>query len=318
MDKKDTNLNFEKIAGECGLYDATSIDVCIDRIEALKIHYKRFEIIEIYNYLLLKATKPDIIMYIIRSLDYYRDKSSLSIFANILLLRDVSFVDENKDNYVNVRAMCARAIGNQKDTDYISCLLFCLNNKNEHYRVRLACAEALGHVGNKYAVAPLIEVVKDEDEKSVYLIESAATALGLLGDIRAISPLVGILESKNGLMGKFTFLKERVIEALGKMGFSEDERVFNAVKNSLNDESSQIRIDAIEALMNSQHPKSYETIKKCLLEDTDEEVKKNALIALYNISDRSILDEVINSPDYSDALKVEAVKILEEYEGDEE
>ena len=39
---------------------------------------------------------------------------------------------------------------------------------------------------------------------------------------------------------------------------------------------------------------------------------------LYNISDRSILDEVINSPNYPDLLKMEAVAIIEEYESDDE
>ena len=253
-------------------------------------------------------------MHLIRCLDAYRSKTSLKVFTNILLFKNFDSDEISKENYVNVRAMCAKAIGNQKDTDYVSALLYCLNNKDEHYRVRLACAEALGRIGDKYAVAPLIDIIKDDEEKSVYLKESAATALGILGDIRAISPLVNILETKNGIVDKFSFLKERVIEALGKMGFSNDNRVFNAIKKSLSDDSPQVRIDAIEALMNSEHPKAYETIKKCLIEDNNYEVKKNALIALYNLSDRTILDEVINSTDYSDALKIEAVKILEEYE----
>ena len=70
--------------------------------------------------------------------------------------------------------------------------------------------------------------------------------------------------------------------------------------------------------MDSDHPKAFETIKKCLETDPDAEVKKNAMIALYNMSDRTILDEIIKSPDYSDSLKMEAVSILEEYENDEE
>jgi HEAT repeat protein len=117
-------------------------------------------------------------------------------------------------------------------------------------------------------------------------------------------------------MDKFSFLKERAIEALIKMGFCDNERVFRALKNSLSDESSQVRINAIEALMDSEHPKAFETIKDCLKNDSDIEVKKNAMIALYNMSDRSVLDEVIKSPDYPDALKMEAVSILDEYEND--
>ena len=117
-------------------------------------------------------------------------------------------------------------------------------------------------------------------------------------------------------MDKFTFLKERAIEALIKMGFGDNERVFRALKNSLSDESVQVRINAIEALMDSEHPKAYSVIKDCLQNDKDEEVKKNALIALYNLSGRSILDEVINSSQYSDKLKMEAVNIIDEYESE--
>ncbi len=249
----------------------------------------------------------------------YRDSSSLEYLVDILLLKNASASDnETREKYNNVRVMCAKAIANQKNTDVVSSLLYCLNNKDENYRVRLACADALGRIGDRFAVAPLIEVVTDEDEKSVYLRESAVSALGLLGDTRAIDPLVSILETKQGIMDKFSFLKERAIEALSKMGFNDNERVFKALKNSLSDESTQVRINAIEALMDSEHPKAFETIKHCLETDSDVEVKKNAMIALYNMSDRIILDEVINSPNYPDALKVEAVSIIEEYEEDEE
>ena len=161
-------------------------------------------------------------------------------------------------------------------------------------------------------------MVKDEGEKSVYLRESAVSALGLLGDTRAVDPLVSIIETKQGIMDKFSFLKERAIEAITRMGFGGNERVFKALKTSLSDESSQVRINAIEALMDSDNPRAFDTIKECMLNDTDEEVKKNALIALYNMSDRSILDEVIKSPKYSDSLKMEAVEILDEYEPEKE
>ena len=258
-------------------------------------------------------------MHLIRCLDMYRDSSSLEFLVDILLLKNANSAEpEIREKYVNVRVMCAKAIANQKNTDVVSSLLYCLNNKDENYRVRLACADALGRIGDRFAVAPLIDVVTDEDEKSVYLRESAVSALGLLGDSRAIDPLVSILETKKGIMDKFSFLKERAIEALSKMGFHDNERVFKALKNSLMDESSQVRINAIEALMDSEHPKAYETIKECLENDTNVEVRKNAMIALYNISDRSILDEVINSPDYPDLLKMEAVAIIEEYENDDE
>lgn len=315
----NTGLNLRLIAENCGLFNSTDLSAVTSKIDALKDNYSQRDLITIYNYLLANASEPDVIMYLIRCVDMYRDPSSLEVLVDILLLKNGNTQDESiKEKYVNVRAMCAKAIANQKNTDVVSSLLYCLNNKNEHYKVRLACADALGRIGDRFAVAPLIDVVKDEEEKSVYLRESAVSALGLLGDSRALDPIVSILETKQGIINKFTFLKERAIEAIMKVGFGDNERVFRALKNSLADESAQVRINAIEALMDSEHPKAFDTIKKTLVEDKDFEVKKNALIALYNMSDRSILDEVINSSNFPDALKIEAVGIIEEYENDED
>jgi len=314
---KSTNLDVKLIAENCGLFSKLDYATVISRIDELRIKYNEDELVLIYNYMLSLASEPEVIMYLIRCVDMYRKPSSLEVLVDILLLKNGNGIsDDLKEKYTNVRVMCAKAIANQKNTSVVSSLLYCLNNKNEHYKVRLACADALGRIGDRFAVAPLIDVVKDEDEKSVYLRESAVSALGLLGDTRALDPIVSILETKQGIMNKFTFLKERAIEALIKMGFSDNERVFKALKNSLADESAQVRINAIEAIMDSEHPKAFETIKQVLLNDKDEEVKKNAMIALYNMSDRTILDEIINSTEYSDQLKLEAVEILNEYEYD--
>lgn len=313
------DLNLRLISEDCGIFSKAAPDVILSNIDKLQNSYTEDEVVKIYNYMLQNAQNPDIIMYLIRCVDMYRKASSLEILVDILLLRNGNYQNsELKEKYINIRVMCAKAIANQKNTDAVSSLLYCLNNKDEHYKVRLACADALGRIGDRFAVAPLIEVVQDENEKSVYLRESAVSALGLLGDTRALDPIINILETKQGIMDKFSFLKERAIEAIIKMGFGENERVFKALKNSLSDESSQVRINAIEALMESDHPKAFETIKNVLFEDNDDEVKKNALIALYNMSDRSILDEIIKSPKFSDNLKMEAVNILDEYETDDE
>ena len=311
------DINIEQISRDCGLYDCADSKKVISNIESLASVYREAELVKIYNYMLSKTSSPEITMFLIQCEDKFRHPSSLEVLVDILLFKNAEGCDDNtKEKYVGVRVMCAKAIANQKNTDVVNSLLYCLNNKDENYRVRLACADALGKIGDRFAVAPLIAVVEDEEEKSVYVRESAATALGLLGDSRAVEPLVSILETKQGIMDKFSFLKERVIEALDKMGFNSDERVFRALKQSLDDESSQVRIDALEAIMNSEHPKSYEIIKNCMINDSDDEVKKNALIALYNMSDRRILEEVINNSEYASCLKVAAQEIMDEYEGD--
>lgn len=313
------NINLEEIAKSCNIFENAYNDDIIANIDSLKTKYNEDELVSIYNYMLSKSQNPDVLMYLIRCCDEYRNPSTLEYLVDILLLKNVSGVDEElKEKFLNVRIMCAKAIGNQKNTSVVTSLLYCLNNKNENYRVRLACADALGRIGDRYAVAPLIDVIKDDDEKSVYLKEGATVALGLLGDSRALDPLVSIIEAKQGIMDKFSFLKERAIEALNKMGFGGNDRVFKALKSSLSDESSQVRIEAIEALMDSENPQAFDIIKDVLEKDSDEEVKKNALIALYNISDRTILDEVISSSKYSDSLKTTAVDIINEYESEDE
>ena len=191
MVNNNTNLDFRLIAENCGLFSDSDTNFVISNIDNLKNIYTQKDLVQIYNYLLANADNPDVIMYLIRCVDMYRDTSSLEVLVDILLLKKGTGQDDiQKEKFINVRVMCAKAIANQKNTDVVSSLLYCLNNKDEHYKVRLACADALGRLGDRFAVAPLIEVVKDEDEKSVYLRESAVSALGLLGDTRALDPLV--------------------------------------------------------------------------------------------------------------------------------
>lgn len=300
-EKKVLDLN--AIVTECGVLDDIGLDVLAKNLDDLEKFYSEDELVIIYNHFIIHSSNQDVLMYLVRCVDKYRDKSSLALILELLL---------DRGNSTNLRSMCAKAVANFKDTSAVTSLLYCLNDKDEHYKIRLACADSLGKVGDKYAVAPLINIVQDEDEKSVYVRESAAVALGMLGDLRAIDPLVSILESKKGFLDKFTFLKERIIEVLGKFDFSS-ERIFKALAHSLTDESSCVRINAIEALMDSGDNRAYDLIRD-MLEDLDEEVKKNALIALYNMVGREILDEVIEDKKYCEFLKEEAKNMIEEYE----
>lgn len=313
----DNGLDLDLIIQTCGIGTEVDAEILIENLINLSDNYTDEELVQIYNHLMGTVYNPKVLMKLISLSDRYRDKSSLSVLTNLLLMRiNLENTPYDFDDLINVRVMCAKAIANIKDTSVVGSLLYCLNNKNENYKVRLACADALGKIGDKYAVAPLIDVMQDEEEKSVYLKESAVSALGLLGDTSAIDPLVSILEAKQGLLDKFSFLKERIIEALGKLNVS-DRKIFKALKRSLYDTSPMVRINAIEALMNSGEEEAVELIRSVLNDDNDE-VKKNALIALYNLEGRSILDEVLSVPEYSQFLKDEAQSIIDEYEDEDE
>lgn len=308
-------LDFSVILDNCGLGTMSASQVA-QNIANLEEFYDTSALVSIYNYCLLNVEDPDILIQVIKLTDAHRSISTMNILIDLLLLKTQGKSEEEMESLINVRAMCAKAISNYKDTSTVSSLLYCLNNKGENYKVRLACADALGRIGDKYAVKPLIDVVEDEEEKSVYLKESAAFALGLIGDTTAIDPLIAILDSKQGFLDKFAFLKEKIVEALGKLNIN-NKKVIKALKNSLMDPSPMVRINAIEAIMNSDDEDSYELIKPSL-NDEDDEVKKNALIALYNIRGRDILDEVIELPIYSNFLKTEAKDLIDEYEVEED
>ena len=301
--------DFSVILSECGLGRLNSAEV-LNNIANLEPDFDEQKLINLYNYIIESVNEPDILIGVIKMSDSHKNTVTLSKLTDKLLLKNT------EDNLINVRALCAKAISNYKDTSTVGALLYCLNNKQENYKVRLACADALGRIGDKYAVEPLIDVVKDENEKSVYVKESATFALGLLGDTSAIDPLVAIMESKQGLLDKFSFLKEKIIEALGKLNLN-NQKVFKVLKSSLLDSSPIVRINTIEALMNSEYEEA-ENLIRTALKDEDEEVQKNALTALYNMIGRDILDEVIALPSYSEGLKTEAQNMIDEYEVDED
>lgn len=314
---EENGLDLEFILQSCGIGSDIDEEILIENLINLSDNYTDDELVQIYNHLLGTVYNPQVLMQLIRLSDKYRDPSSLEPLVNILLQRiNLENTPYDFDDLVNVRVMCAKAIANIKDTSVVGSLLYCLNNKNENYKVRLACADALGKIGDRYATAPLIDLIQDEDEKSVYLKESAVSALGILGDDMAIDPLVAILDAKQGFLDKFSFLKERVIEALGKLN-TNNSKVIKAFKKSLMDVSPMVRINAIEAIMNSDEEDAAKIIRPCLNDD-DDEVKKNALVALYNLEGRDVLDEIISMPSYGEFLKKEAQALLDEYEDNQE
>lgn len=255
------------------------------------------------NYEVLKET--------ILAINKFKRKENLEDLIDFLM--NDKFNNREKFDIINLKTLSIRAISNYKDKKGIPALLYCLNDKSANYKMRFMAAEALGTIGDENAVESLISVVSDEDEKSVYVRESAATALGMIGDMRAVDTFLSILETKKGILGKFSFLKERVIEALIKMDISGSERAINAMIKALDDESPQVRINAIECIMNSKD-KNASKIIKTKLDDKDNEVIKNAVIALYNLDGKDILLEIINDDKFNKIAKEEAEGLYREYE----
>ena len=313
-----TEINFEQLAVNCLINRTDNPSESIAMIDKLEQEYSAEDFITVINYFYEISNNYNVISHLFRKINKYKSSVSVPALIDSLVLKEkykAKFQDEEIQTLIRISA--AKALANIKDNAAVNPLLYCLNNKGENYKLRLSCAEALGKIGDKYAVTPLTEVLKDDNEHSVYLKESAAFALGMIGDEHAVDPLVHILETKKGILDKFTFLKERAIEALSKIKFKSD-RVFNALKNSLKDSSEQVRINAIEALSTLEDERVPDALYQCL-SDESEEVVRNAIIALYNISGEKVLYDILN--DYSlpeQTMKIVKDVIQEIAESDEE
>lgn len=317
--EENNNIPFEHLVEKCNIIDSVNPKESIECISALSKDYPSEYLILIYNYFFEVSNSYEILMFLLSKIDKFKDKSSRTILIDSLLMKGklAQRIPDN-DNLTRLRVNITKALANTKDSQAVYPLLYCLNSKDENYKIKLSCAEALGKIGDKYAVLPLMSIVEDESEQSVYVKESAVSALGMIGDEKAVDSLISILESKKGFLDKFTFLKERALEALNKINFRHD-KVHSALVKSLQDESPQVRINAIEVLMNSDDPKAEELIRG-MLEDNNREVVQNAVIALYNMLGENILNEILKDETATDYAKMEALKLqedLNEYEDNE-
>jgi len=273
--------------------------------------------LDIFNFFLTQETDPQVLLYIIKVIGKYNDKSSTGALIDLLLWKEACQKRlKDPDDYLKVRCLIAKVLGNLKDYSAVVPLLYVLNNRNENYKLRLSAAEALGSIGDRYAVISLIDIVSDEGEKSVYLRESAAKALGMLGDIRAIDPFIKILESKKGIIDKFTFLKEKIIESLRKFSCN-DEKTIKALSSALMDESPCVRLGAIEALSEMNDDRIINLIEP-MINDKDEDVARNAIDALYNIAGREYITDLLNRKNLAEWCRDEIGMILEEEDETEE
>lgn len=282
----------------------------IKRLQKVK-NLNKNEAVLLLNHLANIVNEPQILLHIVKELGRYKDFSSVSTLIDIL-----TGFKENRSQYLDVRSSAATILGNIKDERAIVPLMYVMNDREESYRLRLWAAEALGKIGNNQAVLPLMKIVSDEEEKSVYLKESAAKALGMIGDERAVDSLIDILETRQGVIDKFTFLKEKVIEALGKLTHKKERRI-RALKSVLLDESPDVRASAVDALSEMDDDEITSLIEPMIYDD-DEKVARTTICCLYNREGKDFVIDLLKRTDLPAACRDEIMEILEEEDDEDE
>ena len=273
-----------------------------------KKKYRAMEVSHLYDYILENNfDNPKLIEQTLREIN------STKYIQNFNSLLDFIIKNQNP----NHKTLAIKVIASYKNTKAVPILLECLKDENSNYKVRFAAADALGKIGDKNAFDTLSLIASNENEKSTYVKESAVVALGNLGDKRAINIFSSILSDKQMFLDKFSYLKERIVEAISKLDVANETKAIEILKKSLLENSPCVRISAIEAFMKLETKESYDLIYERLRNDESIEVQKNALVALYNLSDRKILDEVLMG-NFNQEVKFYALDLIKEYEEDNE
>jgi HEAT repeat protein len=131
---------------------------------------------------------------------------------------------------VDSRGAFCISLGLLKDIKSVPVLLDILNNKGEDKPLRGTAAVALGLIGDRSALDPIRQVLKEKSDQKLRV--DAAVAAGLLKDTDAVPSLVEILQDPKSSQ----FILGSCAQALGQIG---DERAVDPLASILKDEKKQ-------------------------------------------------------------------------------
>ncbi len=150
-------------------------------------------------------------------------------------------------------------------------LIATLSNPNENETTRVSAASALGAIGDKRAVVPLINALKDPNKN---VRATSALSLGMLKDRRALIPLMDALNDSD-IVTK--------TNAASSLGLLADKTAVQPLLNILVDknEREKVRTTALDSLGLIKDTTALEPILKILIDEYEKDgIRKSAATAL--------------------------------------
>ncbi|HGE71078.1 TPA: hypothetical protein ENX78_09605 [Candidatus Poribacteria bacterium] len=150
-------------------------------------------------------------------------------------------------------------------------LIAILSNPNESETARVSSASALGTIGDKRAVIPLINALKDGN-KNVRAI--SASSLGILRDRRALMPLIDALNDSDIVVKT---------NSAASLGLIADKTATQPLLKILVDknEREKVRTTALDSLGLIKDTTTLEPILKILIDEYEKDgIRKSAATAL--------------------------------------
>ena len=223
----------------------------------------------------------------------------------------------------DVKLACAEALGRLRDSSVIPVMCEELNSVDEWASPRLAqilvafggaavepllaaldspdnvnasvwAGQILGKIGDRRAVAPLIDRLHDRSER---VRMSAASALGDIRDSRAVKPLINLI-----LRDPVAPVRAQSAAALGRIGDSE---ALPLLVQSLGDPEYWMRFRALEAIeaLEVHDPSPIEAA----LADSNAEVRRRAALALERLG---FLEHHFDALGSTDDARAEAARAM--------
>ncbi len=154
---------------------------------------------------------------------------------------------------------------------------------SEDWEVRERAVRIAGKVRESIFVEPLIRLASSDP--NIYVRDRAIWTLGAYGDQRAIEPLVSILKDADAT------LRQRGIEALGKIGGAESENALAGLL--LYEENEVVRNLALDQLL-SLADRRFVALLKDELANPDARVRRNAVEALAETKEPELLETFVD------------------------
>jgi quinoprotein glucose dehydrogenase len=140
-----------------------------------------------------------------------------------------------KDSDEEITAQAAKVLGDEYISEAGPMLIPMLSSKNP--RVQFFGAQALGRIKEKSAVAPLLEMIKNNNDTDVYLRHAAVLALSRIGEVEPIVALANN-SSKSLRTAAVLVLRRLKSEKVSLFLQDKDEYIATEAARAINDDLS--------------------------------------------------------------------------------
>jgi len=215
-----------------------------------------------------------------------------------------------KDSDEEITAQAAKVLGDEKIAEAGPMLIPMLSSKNP--RVQFFGAQALGRIKHKEAVAPLLEMIKTNNDTDVYLRHAAVLALSRIGEVEPIAALANN-PNKSLKIAAVLVLRRLRSEKISVFLQDKDQYIATEAARGINDDLSiPLALPALAATLNETRFTSEPLLRRAInaslrvgtdqqldnliafakRKDVEKSVRAEALAALGTWASPSVMDRV--------------------------